>query len=186
MRTPVTHPASPGVIGAAELLGKRSAVDASGALRETPIEGVVFRPTRPVPHEDGHLTEVARTNWAVLSAPIVQVHVTTTLPGRIRAWGLHQRSTDRLFVVSGLVTIVVFDGRIGSPTEGRINTFTVSERSPGLLLVAPNLYHGWKNIGTTEASIINMPECLYDHQAPDALDLPWDSEAAKRIVPWIW
>ncbi len=183
---PTESTAQPPVVGAAELLAKCSAVDSRGALLETLIEGVVFRPTRPVPHDDGHLTEVARTNWDVLSTPIVQVHLTTTLPGRVRGWGLHQRSTDRLFVVSGLVTIVVFDGRIGSPTEGRINTFTVSERNPGLLLIAPNLYHGWKNIGTTEASIINMPEHLYDHQAPDALDLPWDSEAARRIIPWTW
>ena len=186
MRSPVTHPVRPSVVGAPDLLAKPSAVNVDGTLRETLIEGVLFRPARPVPHEDGHLTEVARTSWDELSTPIVQVHVTTTLPGRIRAWGLQQRSTERLFVASGLVMIVVFDGRIGSPTEGRVNTFTVSERNPGLLFIAPNLYHGWKNIGTTEASIINMPDCLCAHAAPDALDLPWDSEAARRVVPWIW
>jgi dTDP-4-dehydrorhamnose 3,5-epimerase len=116
----------------------------------------------------------------------VQVHVTTTLVGRVRAWGLHQRLTDRLFVVSGLVKIVVFDGRVGSPTAGRINEFTVSERNPGLLVIPPNLYHGWKNIGTNEAVIINMPDRMYDYERPDALDLPWDSEAAARIIPYRW
>jgi len=176
----------PEVIGGEALLAKRSAVDAAGDLRATLINGVVFRPTRPVPHEDGHLTEVARASWGILEEPIVQVHVTTTLAGRIRAWGLHQRSMDRLFVVSGLVTIVVFDGRNNSPTRGRVNVFTVSERNPGLLLIPPNLYHGWKNIGTSEAVIINMPDRMYDYEQPDALDLPWDSEAARRIVPYQW
>jgi dTDP-4-dehydrorhamnose 3,5-epimerase len=179
-------PDAASVVGHAELAAKRSAVDAQGALKNLPIDGLAFRPTRPVPHEDGHLTEVARASWGELAAPIVQVHVTTTLVGRVRAWGLHQRLTDRLFVVSGLVKIVVFDGRVGSPTAGRINEFTVSERNPGLLVIPPNLYHGWKNIGMHEAVIINMPDRMYDYERPDALDLPWDSEAAARLIPYRW
>jgi dTDP-4-dehydrorhamnose 3,5-epimerase len=174
----------PNVIGGEELVAKQSAVDALGELRAKPIHGVVFRATRPVPHLDGHVSEVARASWDIIAGPVVQVHLTTTFPGRIRAWGLHQSSTDRLFVASGLVKIVVFDGRRDSPTKGKVNEFTVSDKNPGLLIVPPNLYHGWKNIGTTEAIIINMPTEMYDYGSPDALDLPWDSEAAARIVPY--
>ena len=172
------------VIGGKELVAKQSVVDEQGKLRLTPIHDVIFRPTRPVPHEDGHVTEVARANWDIIGGPIVQVHLTTTFPGRHRAWGLHQRSTDRLFVVSGLVKVVVFDGRLDSPTYGHVNEFTVSEKNPGLLVIPPNLYHGWKNIGVSEAIIINMPTSMYDYEAPDALDLPWESQAAARIIPY--
>jgi dTDP-4-dehydrorhamnose 3,5-epimerase len=175
---------APNVVGGNELLAKQSAVNEQGKLRLTPIHDVIFRPTRPVPHEDGHVTEVARASWDIIGGPVVQVHVTTTFPYRMRAWGLHQRSTDRLFVVSGLVKIVVFDGRLDSPTYGCVNEFSVSDKNPGLLVVPPNLYHGWKNIGTTEAVIINMPTSMYNYEAPDALDLPWDSEAAARIIPY--
>jgi dTDP-4-dehydrorhamnose 3,5-epimerase len=178
--------ADPEIVGQAELVEKRSAVDGQGRWRADPIMGLRFRPTRPVPHEDGVVTEVARADWPEIELPVVQVHVTTTQPGRIRAWGLHRHSTDRLFVVSGLVSLVVFDGRVGSPTEGALNEFKVSERNPGLLVVAPNLYHGWKNIGTTEASIINMPSSQYDYDGPDALDLPYDAPRAAEIVPFRW
>jgi len=174
------------VLGIDRLRPKHSAVNATGALRLAPIDGLRFRPTRPVPHEDGTLAEIARADWPEVDAPIVHVHVTTTEPGRIRAWGLHQRSTDRLFVVKGLVSIVVFDGRIGSPTAGTVNEFKVSERNPGLLVIPPNLYHGWKVIGTDEAFIVNMPTSAYDYAHPDALDLPYDSAAAVEIVPWRW
>ena len=174
----------PNVVGGKELVAKQSAVDAQGRLKRTPIHDVVFRPTRPVPHDDGHLTEVARASWNEIGGPIVQVHVTTTLPGRQRAWGLHRQGADRLFVASGLVKFAVFDGRSGSPTYGCVNEVTMSETSPGLLIVPSNLYHGWKNIGTSEAIIINMPTRMYDYEAPDALDLPYDSEAAARIVPY--
>jgi dTDP-4-dehydrorhamnose 3,5-epimerase len=178
------QPPIPDVVGGDELVAKRSAVNAAGELRTSPICGVQFRPARPVPHDDVHVTEVARASWDMIGGPVVQVHITTTLPGRIRAWGLHQRTTDRLFVVSGLVKIVLFDGRQDSPSMGSVNEFTVSEKNPGLLIIPPNLYHGWKNIGSNEAILINMPTEMYNYDSPDALYLPWDSEAASRIVPF--
>jgi dTDP-4-dehydrorhamnose 3,5-epimerase len=174
------------VIGLNELLAKQSAVNDRGMLRQGLIEGVEFRPTRPVPHEDGHVTEVARSTWESLRSPLVQVHITTTFPGRIRAWGLHSLSTDRLFVAAGLIKIAVFDGRKGSATYRKLNEFVVSEMNPGLLIIPPNLYHGWKNIGVADGIIINMPDRLYDYESPDALDLPWDSELAAKLIPYRW
>ena len=166
------------------LVAKRSAVDSTGALRVEPINGLKVRLTRPVPHEDGHVIEIARQGWEILDQPVVQVHMTTTLPGRHRAWGLHRFSTDRLFVARGLVKIAVFDGRTDSPTYGYVNEFTLSDRNPGLVVVPPNLYHGWKNIGTDEAIVINMPTSTYRYDEPDAWDLPWDSQAAQELIPY--
>ena len=186
MSTPLSSRQAANVAGGDVLVAKQSAVNEEGQVRVPHIHDVRFRPTRPVPHEDGHLIEVARASWDVLGGTVVQVHVTTTFAGRIRAWGLHQRSIDRLFVVSGLVKIVIFDGRVDSPSYGRLDEFIVSEKNPALLVVPANLYHGWKNIGPTEAIIINMPTEMYSYDAPDALDLPWDSEAAGRIVPYRW
>jgi dTDP-4-dehydrorhamnose 3,5-epimerase len=174
------------VVGSERLVNKSSAVDHGGGLRQDPIDGLVFRPTRPVPHEDGTLAEIARAGWEALDQPIVQVHLTTTLAGRVRAWGLHRRSTDRLFVIRGLVSIVVYDGRADSPTVGSLNEFRVSERNPGLLVIAPNLYHGWKNLGIDEAFIVNMPSQTYTYEHPDALDMPYDSPQAGEVVPFRW
>jgi dTDP-4-dehydrorhamnose 3,5-epimerase len=174
------------ILGYDRLVRKVSAVDHEGDLRQPLIDGVRFRPVRPVPHEDGTVAEVARASWEELDLPLVQVHVTTTMAGRTRAWGLHQASTDRLFVVKGLVSIVVYDGRDASPTCGLVNEFRVSERNPGLLVIPPNLYHGWKNLGIDEAFIINMPSAQYAHDGPDALDLPYDSPNAIELVPFRW
>ncbi len=180
------HAAQSQVAGIESTIAKQSAVTASGELRFEPIHGLQVRPTRPVPHEDGHVIEIARSDWDLVDAPIVQVHMTTTFPGRIRAWGLHKRSTDRLFVASGLVSIVCFDGRHGSPTLGCLNQVTLSDRNPALVVVPPNVFHGWKNIGVDEAIVINMPSNLYDHEHPDAQDLPYDHPDAAAIVPFRW
>jgi dTDP-4-dehydrorhamnose 3,5-epimerase len=86
-------------------------------------------------------------------------------------------------VVKGLVSLVVYDGRVDSPTLGVVNEFKVSEWNPGLLIIPPNLYHGWANIGIDEALIVNMPSLQYDYEGPD---LPYDSEQAAAIVPFRW
>jgi dTDP-4-dehydrorhamnose 3,5-epimerase len=165
---------------------KRSEVDADGGLRVDLIDGVKFRMTRPVPHEDGHLIEILKTTWDITVEPVVQVQATMTFPGRIRAWGLHRRNVDRLFVAAGLLKIVCYDAREDSPTFGRINEFNVSDRNPGLLRIPPNIYHGWKNIGVTEAIVINLPTTLYDYENPDSFDFPWDGAATLELIPYRW
>jgi dTDP-4-dehydrorhamnose 3,5-epimerase len=188
------EPAAPGrapssrspVQGLDATVRKRSEVGSRGELRIEPIEGLRVRLTRPVAHEDGHLIEIARSTWDVLDAALVQVHMTTTFPGRVRAWGLHRRTVDRLFVASGLVRVVCYDGRTESPTYGRINELSFSDRNPGLLVIPPNVYHGWKNIGVTESIVINMPTSPYDYDQPDSFDLPWDTEAARTLIPYTW
>jgi len=169
-----------------EFLQKKISLQTSNKKIATlqPIHGLIFLPTTPVTYEDGYLTEVARIDQKLLGAPIVQVHLNLTLAGRIRAWGLHKENTDRLFLVSGQVKYAVFDGRKNSPTYGVVNEIFVSDHSPGLLIIPPNLYHGWKNIGNTDAIIINMPTCLYDYENPDAYHLDWDSKTAKELFKY--
>ena len=156
-------PASSHVRGLDATVQKRSEVGARGDLRVEPIDGLRFRLTRPVAHEDGHLIEIARNTWDLLDHPIVQVHMTTTF-----------------------VRVVCYDGRTDSPTCGRINEFSFSDRNPGLLAIPPNVYHGWKNIGVTESIVLNMPTSVYDYDRPDSFDLPWDTQAARELIPYTW
>ena len=173
------------IAGKEFLQKKRSPITADKKIAlEIPIHDLVFLPITPIAYEDGFLTEIARMDQKLIGPPIVQVHLNTTLKGRIRAWGLHQNSMDRLFLLSGLVKFVVFDGRMDSRTYGVINEIIVSDRSPGLLLIPPNLYHGWKNIGNTDALILNMPTNLYDYENPDAYHLDWDSAAARNLIKY--
>lgn len=157
-----------------------------GHLRVDPIDGLRFRLARPVSHNHGHLTEIYRSLWNITEEPIVQVNLSTTFPGRVRAWGLHARTVDRLFVAAGAVKIVCYDGRIGSPTFGRLNEFWFGERNQGLVVIPCGVYHGWKNVGDTEAIIVSMPSQHYDHNSPDRIELPWDDPATGEIIPYTW
>ena len=163
-----------------------SHTNAQGALRIDPIDGVTYRLTRPVSHHHGHLTEILREDWGVTDAPLVQVTLTTTFPGRVRAWGLHANTTDRLFAASGSLCIVCYDGRRMSGTFGAVNEFMLGGRNQGLVVIPPGVYHGWKNVGDDEAAIVSMPSQLYDYDAPDRWELAWDSPEAQRIIPYQW
>jgi dTDP-4-dehydrorhamnose 3,5-epimerase len=95
-------------------------------------------------------------------------------------------TVDRLFAATGSLCIVCYDGRRGSPTFGCVNEFMLGERNQGLIVIPPGVYHGWKNVGADEATIVSMPSELYDHDGPDRWELPWDSDAARRIIPYQW
>jgi dTDP-4-dehydrorhamnose 3,5-epimerase len=174
------------VEGFATALPRQSHTTSEGKLRIDPIDGVRYRLARPVSHHHGHLTEVFRADWGITELPIVQVNLTTTFPGRVRAWGLHRFTVDRLFAATGSFCIVCFDGRRNSPTFGCVNEFVLGEHNQGLVVIPPGVYHGWKNVGPDEASIISMPSRLYDHDGPDRWELPWDSDEARRAITYRW
>jgi hypothetical protein len=69
----------------------------------------------------------------------VQVNATTTFPGRIRAWGIHRLTVDRLFAATGSLCIVCYDGRRGSLTFGCVNEFMLGERNQGLIVIPPGI-----------------------------------------------
>jgi dTDP-4-dehydrorhamnose 3,5-epimerase len=158
----------------------------TGALRIEPIEGVRYRLARPVSHHHGHLTEVYRDDWSLTDARLVQVTMTTTFPGRVRAWGIHRFTIDRLFAATGSLMIICYDARRSSPTYGFVNEFMLGGRNQGLVVIPPGVYHGWKNVGDDEATIISMPSRLYDHDSPDRGELAWDSAAAQAAIPYRW
>jgi dTDP-4-dehydrorhamnose 3,5-epimerase len=165
---------------------RQSLTTGAGALRVAPIDGVRYRLARPVSHHHGHLTEVFRADWGLTDAPVVQVNATTTFPGRIRAWGIHRLTVDRLFAATGSLCIVCYDGRRGSLTFGCVNEFMLGERNQGLIVIPPGIYHGWKNVGADEATIVSMPSQLYDHDGPDAVGLrgrPKNHPVPMAIAP---
>jgi dTDP-4-dehydrorhamnose 3,5-epimerase len=183
-KTPAAVSALDQVTGFASAAPVASLTAADGTPRRRLIEGVCFRPARTVSHRSGHLTEAFRFDWGLTDFPVVQVNLTITFPGKARGWGIHHNTVDRLFAASGSLCIVCFDGRPQSPTHGCINEFLVGERNQGLVVIPTGIYHGWKNIGLDEAAIISMPSQLYDHEGPDRWELPWDSDEARKLIPY--
>jgi dTDP-4-dehydrorhamnose 3,5-epimerase len=87
-------------------------------LRE-PIDGVHTREVLHVPRDHGIVTEMYRPEWDPSGLPVVHAYQSRLFPGAIGAWSCHAVNVDRLFVNQGHVKLVLYDGREGSPTQGR-------------------------------------------------------------------
>lgn len=146
-----------------------------------PIEGVKTKPLRLVPDERGWLMEILRADDAELFTKFGQVYVSATYPGVVKAWHYHQHQVDNFACVVGMVKLVLIDTRQGSPTEGGVNEFFLGSQNRTLVQVPNLVYHGWKNVGTEVALVINVPNEPYRYDAPDEYRL-----APHGTLPYDW
>jgi dTDP-4-dehydrorhamnose 3,5-epimerase len=142
-------------------------VDASQAELGVGLVGVEVE--RLITHADarGVLTPVIDVRRPFWSEPIVYAYRFSILPGRIKGWGKHDLQTDRYFVVSGSVRVVLFDGREDSDTAGSFAEVHVTDRTPAIVKIPPGVWHADQNWGEAEAHVINFPTHPYDPEHPD-------------------
>jgi dTDP-4-dehydrorhamnose 3,5-epimerase len=145
------------------------------------IEGVVVKPLRVIPDERGRLMEILRRDDAFFTG-FGQVYVTTGYPGVVKAWHYHKRQFDHFCVVKGMMKVVLYDSREGSPTRGEVNEFFMGEHRPILLRIPPLVYHGFKAIGPDEALLVNVPTETYDYASPDEHRV----DPHRNDIPYSW
>lgn len=135
----------------------------------------------------GVLTPVLDVRDPFWSDPVVYAYRFSILPGRIKGWGMHELQSDRYFVVSGSVRVVLFDGRDDSETAGSIVEVNFTDRTPGLVKIPPGVWHADQNWGDVEAHVVNFPTRPYEPDHPDkyridphADTIPFDWSIADR------
>lgn len=145
------------------------------------IDGVRTKQLKVIPDERGYLMEMLRSDDEFYQK-FGQAYVTCAYPGVVKGWHYHKKQTDHFICVSGMMKVVLYDGRENSPTKGLVNEFFLGEKNP-MLLVIPNLVlHGMKGIGTAPALMINIPTELYNYKEPDEFRVhPHDND-----IPYDW
>jgi dTDP-4-dehydrorhamnose 3,5-epimerase len=168
------------VLGAA--VRDRPTVDADSHELPSGIDGVVVR--RLTTHADarGVLTPVLDTREPFWDEPIVYSYRFSILPGRIKGWGMHELQTDRYFIVSGSVRVVLFDGRANSNTAESIVEAHFTDRTPGLVKIPPGVWHADQNWGDVEAHILNFPTRPYNPDQPDKFRI----DPHDNTIPYDW
>lgn len=145
------------------------------------IRGVAIKKLRVIPDERGRLMEILRSDDELFSK-FGQVYVTTAYPGVVKGWHYHKKQTDHFAVISGMIKLVLYDGRKDSPTEGEINEFFLGEHNPTLVKIPQLVYHGFKCISEQEAICINIPTEVYDYDKPDEFRV----DPHKNEIPYTW
>ena len=110
-----------------------------------------------------------------------QVYMTTVYPGIIKAWHYHKLQSDNFTCVSGKILLALYDGRVHSSTFGQVNDFISSPDQPRLIHIPKEVYHGFKNIGNSEALVINVVTEPYNYNNPDEYRLdPLDEKIGYK------
>ena len=150
------------------------------------IDGVKVVKLRVIPDERGRLMEVLRNDDPDFKV-FGQVYVTTAYPGVVKGWHYHQRQTDFMAVVSGMMKIVLFDNRPSSPTHGEVMEIFAGIHNPVRIQIPPGVCHGFKCVSEEEAIVVNTPTEAYAYDAPDEFridphvnDIPYDWKRADR------
>jgi dTDP-4-dehydrorhamnose 3,5-epimerase len=143
---------------------------------QPPIAGVRVKEVANVVKDNGYLTEIWRDDWDLGPGTLAQVFQVVIEAHGLSAWHVHRNATDRLFANHGLLKIVLFDARRGSPTEGRINVFRCGTPRPMLVVVPPGVWHGTQNLSAESALLLNLPDRAYAYEDPDHWRLPPDTD----------
>lgn len=145
------------------------------------IDGVKTKKLKVIPDERGRLMEILRSDEE-LYEKFGQIYVTAAYPGVVKAWHYHREQTDHLICISGMMKIVLYDAREGSPTFGEVNEFFCGIHNPLLVKVPKGIYHGFKCISETEALVINIPDQVYNYNSPDEFRV----DPHKNDIPYDW
>ncbi len=145
------------------------------------IQGVRTKALKVVADERGRLMEMLRADDE-LFLKFGQVYLTAAYPGVVKAWHYHERQTDHFVCVRGMMKVVLYDDRDGSPTRGAVNEFCIGDHNPLLVQIPPLVFHGFKCISEHEALVINVPTEPYDHAQPDEFRI----DAHDPRVPYDW
>jgi dTDP-4-dehydrorhamnose 3,5-epimerase len=142
------------------------------------IDGVQIEPLQVYPDDRGFFTELARLGKGLAAKMVpdeirkIQVSLTLTYPGTIKAIHYHSEQTDLWAPVSGMVQIFLYDLRRRSPTFGAINTIFAGRFQSWEVLIPPGVAHGYKALGVEPIQLVYFTDRHYN--PADELRLPYN------------
>jgi dTDP-4-dehydrorhamnose 3,5-epimerase len=160
-------------------------------VREYDLPGVKTYDLKVIPDERGFFSEALRSDWLPGEDEIVQVNISFSYPGIIRAWHRHLRGqVDYFLVLNGAMKICAYDDREDSPdTKGKLVKVISSSHKPQVVRIPGIYWHGTKTISSEPSLLLYFTTRLYDYQNPDEERRPWNDPAIidpKTGEPFDW
>lgn len=118
------------------------------------IEGVQIHPLRQIPDERGKIMHMLRED-APHFERFGEIYFSVVYPGVIKAWHYHKEMTLNYAVVFGMIKLVLYDDREGSPTHGEVMEIFIGESNYSLVHIPPKVWNGFKGVGITQAIVAN-------------------------------
>lgn len=126
------------------------------------IHDVIVKAMTKYSDKRGFLMEFFRTDEVDAAVFPAMGYFSSTVPGVTRGPHEHRDQTD-FFCFPGPSTfrVYVWDARKNSPSYASTMKLDVGENNPSIVIVPPGVVHAYKNIGSTDGLVINLPNRLY-------------------------
>jgi dTDP-4-dehydrorhamnose 3,5-epimerase len=130
------------------------------------IHGMTVTPLRRIPDERGAVLHMLRDDSPAFER-FGEIYFSTIYPGVIKGWHLHREMTLNYAVPVGMIKLVCYDDRPGSPTHGALSEIHLGELNYCLVTIPPLVWNGFKGEGSTTALVAN---CSTVHHSPDEIE----------------
>lgn len=128
------------------------------------IEGCRIQHLRQFSDERGWLAEFFREDELPKELHPVMGYLSLTHPGVARGPHEHEAQTDLFLFFDGHFRVYLWDARRQSPTSGHRRRLELGASEKAVVIVPPGVVHAYRNIGDTDAFIVNCPNALYAGQ----------------------
>lgn len=148
------------------------------------IDGVLVVPLRKISDERGMVMHMLRCD-APHFQKFGEIYFSTAYPSVIKGWHVHKVMTLNYAAIVGMIKLVLYDAREGSPTQGQVQELIIGEHNYVLVRIPLGVVNGWKCIGVTPAILAN---CTTEPHDPDEIeridpfspDIPYDWSLQHR------
>jgi dTDP-4-dehydrorhamnose 3,5-epimerase len=133
-----------------------------GDRRHRTLEGVVIKSLRRYEDPRGWLVELFRDDELPQGFDPVMGYISLTRPGVTRGPHEHRDQTDGFAFLDGVFELHLWENRPSRTPERAV--YTVGRENPVFVTVPPGVVHAYRNVGDTDALVLNFPDRLYAGQ----------------------
>jgi dTDP-4-dehydrorhamnose 3,5-epimerase len=143
------------------------------------IEGVKITPLKIIPDERGAIFHMLRSDDPIFEK-FGEIYFSKVYPGVVKGWHLHKKMTLNYAVPVGMIKLVLYDDRNNSSTKGEIMELFIGVENYVLVTIPPNVWNGFKGIGTEPAIVANCATLPHDPNEIIRLD------PINNNIPYDW
>ena len=143
------------------------------------IEGVKITKIERIPDERGEILHMLRCDDTVFKK-FGEIYFSRVYPGVVKGWHIHKKMTLNYAIPEGMIKLVLYDDRSESRTKGEILELFIGESNYELATIPPNVWNGFKCVGTKPALVANCSTEPYDPKEIERMD------PVKSKIPYDW
>jgi dTDP-4-dehydrorhamnose 3,5-epimerase len=148
------------------------------------IKDVLIQPLSQICDERGKIMHMLRNDdpWF---EKFGEIYFSVVYPNVVKGWHLHTKMNLTYACVSGMIKLVLYDGRESSPSFGEVNEIFIGESNYILVKIPCGIWNGFKGIGTIPAIVANCSSIPHDpneiiRMDPFSKKIPYDWSLKQR------